>query len=540
MKSVSKALSLLALEILLLVPSCLSQRVERGVKTSDQYWAETGLSSKELETLLSDESCGLDKKSFLACVNSVTSMLERYNTVLDFNGEFREIKAKDYETLTSEKKELRQWEKWIDANSEAKGGITSRAAIKPPFSFLKKLHELEQQFVKPQERSGVIAQGINGFLSVYKDPHTYIIPVAQYEEVISNSEAKQDKLGFIFRRIQGKIIIKKVFEGSPAFVAGLKRSDEIIQMNGKLAASLLPYQLAEMMRLRNSQRLSLVVSRGGEKRYVDLLKSDTVYPSVGSKMIEGSQRLGLLVLNKFSKGTCQVSKKHLTSMIEQGIRGLLIDVRDNPGGQLDEAACIANMFVKKGTLLFQTKYLDTLRPGETYMADEKQIYFGPVAVLINSGSASASEILAGSLKDLGRATLVGERTFGKGSFQDGHIWGPNSKVALFSTEGLYYFPSGWSPQLVGLEPDVPVAFNNSESQRESEMFFNPIKPLDTWTGPQTLAWLNKSKCSAINNGVALPQAGLGRDEDDRSSLLAEDLQLKEARSWMMCSTGAAQ
>lgn len=536
MKSVSKALSLLALEVLLLVPSCLSQRVERGVKTSDQYWSETGLTSKELETLLSDESCALDKKSFLACVNSVATMLERYNMILDFDGQFRDIKTKDSEALTSEKKQLALWENHLESQTD----LPSKPGLKASISFIQKWRELDQQFVKSHERSGVIAQGINGFLSVYKDPHTYIVPVAQYEEVISNSEAKQDKLGFIFRRVKGKIVIKKVFEGSPAAIAGLKRSDEILQMNGKTANTLLPYQLAEMMRLRNSQRLSLLISRGGEKRYVELMKTDTVYPSVASKLIEGSQRLGLLVLHKFSKGTCQASKKHLNSMIEQGISGLLIDVRDNPGGQLDEAACIANMFVKKGSLLFQTKYLETLKPGETYTAEEKQIYFGPVAVLINSGSASASEILAGSLKDLGRATLVGERTFGKGSFQDGHIWGPNSKVALFSTEGLYYFPSGWSPQLVGLEPDVPVAFNNSDSQRESEMFFNPIKPMDTWTGPQTLAWLNKSRCSASSLSALSPQAGLGHDEDDRSVLLAEDLQLKEARSWMMCSTGAAQ
>jgi carboxyl-terminal processing protease len=115
------------------------------------------------------------------------------------------------------------------------------------------------------------------------------------------------------------------------------------------------------------------------------VKSDTVYPSSGVKVLEGPQKLGLLMLHKFSKGTCDAAKKQLVSLIEEGIRGLLIDVRDNPGGQLDEAACIANLFIKKGSLLFETRYLDPLRSGEAYTAEFEPIYFGPIAVLINSG-----------------------------------------------------------------------------------------------------------------------------------------------------------
>jgi carboxyl-terminal processing protease len=533
MNSLSKALALLSFEVLLLVPSCLSPRFEQVVKSSDQYWAETGLSSKELETLLADESCALDRRSFLGCVNAISAMLERYNKVFEVDGHFRDVKAKDLELLSSEKKEL---SKWTSIYESIKDGSNRKFSVEN--FFVGKWKKIETEFVSAEEKSGVIAQGINAFLSVYKDPHTYILPIAQYEEVIANSEAKQDKLGFVYRRIQNRVIVKKVFEGSPAFVAGLKHSDQILEMNGKNTAELLPHQITEIMRLRNARRLGLLVSRQGVKKYIEVVKTDTVFPSSSAKVLEGSSKLGLLVLHKFSKGTCEAAKKQLTSMIEQGIRGLLIDVRDNPGGQLDEAACIANMFVKKGSLLFETRYLDPLRSGESYSADLEPIYFGPIAVLINSGSASASEILAGSLKDLGRATLVGERSFGKGSFQDGHVWGPNPKVALFSTEGLYYFPSGWTPQLVGLEPDVPVAFNNADSQREVELFYNPIKPLDTWTGPQTLAWLNKSQCSGAggHSGAALAGLeGLGTSSED-----LEDPQMKEAKSWMMCSTGGLQ
>jgi carboxyl-terminal processing protease len=234
MNRLSKALALLSFEVLLLVPSCLSPRYEQVVKSSDQYWAEAGLSSKELETLLADQSCGIDRRSFLGCVNAIGAMLERYNKVLEVDGHFRDIKPRDLEVLTSEKKELAKWSLIFDSIQD----ISKSKFLSNSF-FIGKWKQIDNDFVSANERSGVIAQGINAFLSVYKDPHTYILPIAQYEEVIANSEAKQDKLGFIFRRIHGSVVVKKVFEGSPAFLAGLKRSDQILEMNGKNTSELL-------------------------------------------------------------------------------------------------------------------------------------------------------------------------------------------------------------------------------------------------------------------------------------------------------------
>jgi carboxyl-terminal processing protease len=143
-------------------------------------------------------------------------------------------------------------------------------------------------------------------------------------------------------------------------------------------------------------------------------------------------------------------------------------------------------------------------------------------VLINSGSASASEIVAGALKDQGRAKLIGEKTFGKGSFQDGRIWGPNGKIALFQTEGLYYFPSGWTPQLVGLEPDIVVDFNNTENSREQELFFNPIMPMDNWGGPQALSWLTERDCDVDSTILRL------------DVVTEADPQMKKAQAWLAC------
>jgi carboxyl-terminal processing protease len=204
----------------------------------------------------------------------------------------------------------------------------------------------------------------------------------------------------------------------------------------------------------------------------------------------------LLTIHKFSKDTCVLARQHVIGLMEQNIQGMLLDLRDNPGGQVEEAACVANLFLPRGTFLFETRYLEITRTSDRYVAEKDLLYKGPLAVLINSGSASASEIVAGVLRDQNRAKLVGERSYGKGSFQDGKIWGPNPKIALFETEGLYYFPSGWTPQLVGLQPDVQVNFNLAENVREEDLFLNPLVPVDSWTGPQTLSWLNEKQCES--------------------------------------------
>jgi carboxyl-terminal processing protease len=198
---------------------------------------------------------------------------------------------------------------------------------------------------------------------------------------------------------------------------------------------------------------------------------------------------------------------------------LMLDLRDNPGGQVNEAACVLNLFVPRGQILFETRYLDPRIPSEIYRSENERVYDGSLAVLINAGSASAAEIVAGSLKDLGRATLVGERSFGKGSFQDGIMWPGSLKVAQFKTRGFYYFPSGWTPQLTGIEPDLAAGPSEDSVLREADLYFEPLRPKDLWNGPQSLAWLTNSACEP---GATIADAA------------SEDPQLETAEKLLTC------
>jgi carboxyl-terminal processing protease len=144
-----------------------------------------------------------------------------------------------------------------------------------------------------------------------------------------------------------------------------------------------------------------------------------------------------------------------------------------------------------------------------------------VAVLINAGSASAAEIVAGALRDLNRAILVGERTFGKGSFQEGEYWTQNKKIALFETKGFYYLPSGRSPQMKGLSPDVAVNFDQISVDREEDQFVNPLMAPERHV---------RSLKNLISSKDCL---------DTEDGAVNEDVQLKKARQILFCSKAIA-
>lgn len=514
-----KAVGILCLEILLIVPQCGMVRVVRDVKSPDAYWADTNLNPQELESLLEKKGCAESEKSFLACANAVSLIAEKYSFRVDEQGRLLPLEEKDLIMRANEKERMKEWE-----------GLYGKVDI----DFLQTWKELSLQ-IPENEKAAAVALGLNGFLAIFKDPHSYLIPIKYYEDVIANPLSKNISIGFAYRRTPEALLVRKVMDQSLAEQVGLKKGDRIVTVNGVAVSEILPQKVNEIFKMDKANRILVKILRGPEAnpetKFIEILKREVIYPSVVAKLVEKpsaelmpeSQRVGIVTLHKFSKDTCALTERGLISMIEQGAQGIILDLRDNPGGQVEEAACVANLFLPRGVPLFETRYMDHhIRP-DYYVAQRNQLYRGPVAVLINSGSASAAEIVAGVLKEHRRATLVGERTFGKGSFQDGRLWMNNPKIAHFQTEGLYYFPSGWTPQLVGIEPDLKVDFNMVAGQREEDLYYHPIAPLDAWGGPQTLSWLTERRCdlSSLSLSMHNPEAG-------------EDIQVEKAQAILEC------
>lgn len=484
------------------------------VKSLEAYWAETDLNEMDLLRRLEDVECRSNQRQFLACVNAVTAMAEKSRLKVTTTGQIQAMTAADFDRHLSEKVDLAEWQTAFPGPE-----------FQPAFSFIEVYLDIKSRLNDPAKFNALLATGINAYFSIAVDPHTYIVPLAYYEEVLSQGESKQPHLGFITRRIKGGVLIRKVATGSPAMKAGLKKGDRIIALNGQPVTQLPPTEWNDLTRGPVGSRLRVLLERevAGQvqRREVELFQEETRFVSVEHRVLEGPRRIGVLTINKFAKDTCQLARRQVISMMEESIQGMILDLRDNPGGQVEEAACVSGLFVPAGSALFHTQYLDPLKRGEMYWAEGPQIYDGPMAVLMNSGSASAAEIVAGVMKDLGRAVLVGERSFGKGSFQDGMMWKGHQKIALFQTQGFYYFASGWTPQIVGLQPDLPVRLQSpgfASALREEDLYLTPLRPLDLWTGPQALPWL----------------AARGCNESLTAAEFDEDSQVQQAITWMGC------
>ncbi|WP_413558863.1 S41 family peptidase [Bdellovibrio sp. HCB209] len=480
-------------------------------KSTDLYWSETGLDSYALEDLLDTPTCSSSERYFLACANAVLAVANRYNLTVDQQGRVLSSKDAFAQDLSTEKKQLAAWKKFFNEN-------TSEATR---FSFMDVWKKLENKHVPANQKSLMVGTALNGFISVFRDPHTYLMPVAMFKEVVSRADSRLTTAGVQVGRLNGNYVIRKVLPGSAAERAELRRGDLILEIDGKNVHSLLQARVTELLKGEEGTKVSLLIQRDGHEIKKKLERTEIIVATLTTQIIDGIKPIGVIGLNKFAKGSCDKMKGALDVVNKAHVRGLLLDLRDNPGGQMEEAACIASLFVGADKKIFDIRYLDPTKKSEEYFGGEPQIFDKPVAVLINAGSASAAEIVAGALRDLNRAVLVGERTFGKGSFQEGEYWTQNKKIALFETKGFYYLPSGRSPQMKGLSPDVAVNFDMISVDREEDQFVNPL------LAPERHV---RSLKSLISSKDCL------ESEDATSN---EDVQMKKARQVLFCSKAIA-
>lgn len=475
-----------------------------GAKSIDSYWAATGLESQALEELLEPGHCQTSRQYFLACVGAVNAVAQALGQSLE--PELESVRMVSISQEDSEREILSRWSRFYDRNPGAINKV----------DFLELWAKLRENSPR-QQQARLVALGLNGFLSVLKDPHTYIIPIDYYREVVVRGKNRAPVVGISLGRDGDQVFIRRVLEGSLAERQGLKKGDWLTEINGVKISGKPMASISELLKGPEGEKISLTVRRQGQTKTYSFVKEVVTIPSVTSKVLAGVRPLGVLTINKFAVDTCSDVKSQVLKLREQKIRGMLLDLRDNPGGQMDEAACVASLFLGPKKKVFELRYLDPKMEVEHHYGSEEQIYSGPIAVLINSGSASAAEIVAGSLRDYNRSILVGERTFGKGSFQEGEIWAENSNIALFKTKGFYYLPTGLSPQKIGLEPDITVAFRGTDSQREEDQYFNAL------SAPAQKGWfasrplVNWDSCF-LSDATA-----------------SEDLEVETARQGLLCS-----
>lgn len=331
--------------------------------------------------------------------------------------------------------------------------------------FAKVLNLVEKFYVEEVDVKALIYGGIKGMLNEL-DPHTNFLPPDIYKEFESETSGEFGGIGIEITVNEGVLTIISPIEDTPAWLAGIKPDDKIVEINGESTKGLSLVEAAQKMKGKKGSKIKLGIMRDEFKKpqIFEIMRTTVQLKSVRSEPLEK----GFLYLKL--KNFSEKSAKEVRSAIEDyeaknvKLKGLVFDLRRNPGGLLDQAVQISDMFLDKGKIV-STIGRDKSQASVTYATKENTRTDFPIVVLINEYSASASEIVAGALKDNKRALIMGKRSFGKGSVQTLMKMGDGSGLKL--TVARYYTPSGISIQAEGIVPDVEIDEVDNETFKKA-------------------------------------------------------------------------
>ena len=317
---------------------------------------------------------------------------------------------------------------------------------------------VKRYYVEECEFSNLVYSAIGGILQDLDPNSSFLAP----ESLIALDNSTKGKfIGIGVNVERGKEGVKVIapLKDSPALKAGIKAGDTITSVNGSSLEGLSLGDAIEKMRGERGSPIEVTVERaGGATEQVKLVREDIKLSCVESyKMLD--DEIGYIRLKQFTAATIDEVEDALKRVVKKGARKLILDLRDNPGGILSAAIGVADIFLDKGALIVTLKSRageDSEREYKSGGRGYKQINI-PLVILMNGGSASASEVVAGALRDNERATLVGERTFGKASVQSVVKMSLRPECAVKLTTGYYYTPSGALIHGVGIEPDEEIS-----------------------------------------------------------------------------------
>ena len=286
------------------------------------------------------------------------------------------------------------------------------------------------------------------------DPHSAYLTDNDYENLQESTEGQFTGLGIEIGYRRGFIAIVTPIDGSPAIDAGLKAGDVILKIDGTSTQGMSTSESSTYMRGPEGTTVTLEIGRAGESQPFDVVVTRGVIdvPSVRSRELDDGY--WLIRVSRFQRDSGREVTSAIESALEKGdVKGVVLDVRNNPGGVMNASVEMASNFLDGGLVVYtKGRHPDSMN---TYNAEPGELLPGvPVVVLVNGGSASASEIIAGALQDRGRAVIMGTQSFGKGSVQT--VLPVSDTKALKLTTSLYYTPKGRSIQAEGIVPDVVV------------------------------------------------------------------------------------
>ncbi|MEJ5377643.1 MAG: S41 family peptidase [bacterium] len=312
---------------------------------------------------------------------------------------------------------------------------------------------VERNYVEKVGTEKLIYGAIQGMLQSL-DPHSSFMSSDVFKELQVETKGSFEGLGIEITVRDGVLTVVSPIDDTPAFRAGLKAADQILRIDGELTKDMPLMEAIKRLRGPKGTKVTLTIMRKGWTEPKEFQITRDVIPIASVKYEKLQDNLGYIRIKSFQESTAQDLEKALRDLegVPGGLRGLLLDLRNNPGGLLPQAIEVADKFIGEGLIV----YTEGRQERKEYRAHQEGTRSNfPMVVLVNGGSASASEIVAGALQDHRRALLLGSPTFGKGSVQS--IYGPlEDGSGLRLTVALYYTPKGRNIQAKGIVPDVRV------------------------------------------------------------------------------------
>jgi carboxyl-terminal processing protease len=341
---------------------------------------------------------------------------------------------------------------WLGGHPEALPGPVRDALVEEgPAVRANVIDTLQEHYYKPVSKAKLEEESLRGMVASLRDPYTRYFSPKEAKSFNEDLSGKFEGVGISVHPSKEGLVVTDTFEGAPARTAGIRSGDVIVAVNGHPIAGEPLNSTTDQIKGPPGTFVTLTVRRGKEKLRLKVKRAKIQIPEVKGRILtRDGKKFADVSLASFSSGVHGRLRLEIDKLLKKGARGVLFDLRGNPGGLLREGVMVSSIFIDKGTIVTT---MGRAEPKHVYKAQGDSIAPDiPVVVLVDQGSASASEITTGALRDSGRATIVGTRTFGKGVFQE--IEPLENGGALDVTVGRYYLPSGKPLPKDGIQPQV--------------------------------------------------------------------------------------
>lgn len=318
--------------------------------------------------------------------------------------------------------------------------------------------KLQEKYFGTANAQDMLYGSIKGLVAALGDPYTIFADPTENQQFFDTLNGSYEGIGVELDVMDGALVVVSPLDGSPARAAGLKSMDQIISINGEPVTGMTFAAVLSKIKGPAGSQVALTVVREGVADPITLQIPRQVIKRESVSIEIGADKIAVINISRFANDTDAGFRAAVNKVIAGGVRGVVLDLRNNPGGFLDSGVKVANEFLKSGVIVEER-----MKTGErtTFSADGGgRLSEIPLVVLVNQGSASAAEIVAGALQDHGRAKVVGETTFGKGSVQEVEDFPDGS--ALRVTVAKWYTPNGNSISEEGIKPDREVKLTGKE------------------------------------------------------------------------------